>query len=199
MEIAMTTSSTANMKAPPRVPVHSRAITCDCFLRPDGLWDLEARVEDRKHYDLTLIEQGMVPAQAPYHSIGVKLTVDDELRIVAAEGDMRATPFADCVAAVQPLQALVGATLGRGWRKTVDDALARASSCTHMREMLYTIASSAIQAIPGYRYQQVPGHRWPNLQAATDKPPSFIGGCLSWRQDGPVVMRHYPQFFRRQS
>ncbi len=189
----MTPASAANSGDQDRVPVHTRSIGFTTYRRADGLWDVEARIEDCKHYAHAMLERPAIPAGSPYHSIGVTLTVDDSLTIVAVAGDMRAAPFGECQAAVDPLPALVGRTLGRGWRKTVDEALARHCSCTHMREMLHAIATAAMQAIPGYA-RQIAGRPWPPVDALTATPPGFIGGCVSWREDGPVVQRHYPQF-----
>jgi|HigsolmetaAR204D_1030405.scaffolds.fasta_scaffold05441_2 Protein of unknown function (DUF2889). len=179
-----------------RTATHTRTTTCTSYHRPDGLWDIEIKVEDVKHYDHTMLERGRLSAGTPYHSIGVQLVVDDKLEIKAATGTMDSTPFGECLAATQPLRNLVGATLGRGWRKSVDQALERSHSCTHMREMLYTVASAAIQAIPGY-LPQISGKRWPPEFAEGTTAPAFIDGCVSWRQDGEVVLRHYPQFYKR--
>lgn len=178
-----------------RKPIHTRAIRFVSYQRDDGLWDVEGTIEDSKHYPFSLLERADIPAGAPYHGMRVTLTVDDHLRVVAAMGSMDATPFGECSVATKPLQKLVGHTLGRGWRKALDEALDRANACTHMREMLAVMPSAAIQAIPGYR-RQIAGERWPPDFPADQKPPAFMGGCVSWGLDGPVVMRHYPQFHK---
>jgi hypothetical protein len=179
-----------------RTPVHTRSIACTSYRRADGLWDIEARIEDRKHYAFSMLEGGPIPADAPYHGMQVTFTVDDRLKVVRVVGEMPAIPFEECRDAPAPLQRLVGLTLGRGWRKAVDAALGRSGSCTHMREMLYLVPSAAIQAIPGYGHH-MSGRRWPpEIPATTTEPPHFIGGCVSWRQDGAVVLRHYPQFHK---
>ena len=121
--------------------------------------------------------------------------VDDGLRVVQANASMDATPFNECAAAPIPLRKLVGNTLARGWHKAVDASLERLSSCTHMREMLYAAPSAAIQAIPGYRAHR-DGTRWPPVFSSTDPVPHFVGGCVSWRQDGAVILRQYPQFYK---
>jgi len=176
-----------------RILAHTRTIVCNSYLRTDGLWDVEARVEDCKHYEFSMLERGPFSPGTPYHSIAVTLTVDRRLKIVEASAAMDAHPFDDCREAIAPARKLVGATLGRGWRKAVDEAVGGTVGCTHMREMLYAIASSAIQAIPGYE-RQFGGKGWPDLDASPEKAPGFIDGCRSWRVDGPVVLRYFPQF-----
>jgi len=195
-EVVQNEDSNANDQG--RQAVHTRTITCTSFYRSDGNWDIEAKVEDVKHFDLAMLERSRIPKGEPYHSIAVHLVVDQSLTILEAFGQMNSVPFGTCQAAVQPLRGLIGAALGRGWRKAVDQALVRDESCTHMREMLYTVATAAIQAIPGYR-AQVRGDRWPPELPEGAPPPHFVGGCLSWRQDGEVVLRHYPQFYKPKS
>jgi hypothetical protein len=33
-----------------------------------------------------------------------------------------------------------------------------------------------------------------NSQRETTEPPFFVNGCHSWRTDGPIVARLFPQF-----
>jgi hypothetical protein len=192
----MNKSASETLGSSPRTPVHSRKVTTDIFAREDGLFDVECRMQDWKHYDLTLIERGLIPAFSPYHNIAVTLVVNDALSIVSATASMDSLPFSQCNAATAPVANLVGVTMGQGWRKAVDKAIRRTEGCTHMREMLYSAATAVIQAVPGYKHQ-VTGTTWPLPQSAMTTPPRFIGGCASWREDGPVVLRHYPRFYKK--
>ncbi len=178
-----------------RKAIHTRSITFVSYERDDGFWDVEGTISDSKHYPLTQLERQELPAGAPYHSMRVTFTVDDQLRIVNAVGDMLATPFDECAAAPLPLQKLIGATLGKGWRKVLDEALDRSSACTHMREMLNALPTAAIQSIPGYIAKRR-GLRWPPEIPVGAPAPHFMDGCVSWRRDGAVVLRQYPQFYR---
>lgn len=36
-------------------------------------------------------------------------------------------------------------------------------------------------------------------QRSTTEPPFFIGGCHSWRTDGPIVAEMFPQFATKHS
>jgi hypothetical protein len=66
------------------------------------------------------------------------------------------------------------------------------AGCTHMRELLVNLATAAIQGIPGYRDQQWRDRGLSPLR--DDQAPHFIGGCMTWRRDGPAVRRLMPQF-----
>ena len=176
-----------------RTPLHTRAVTYRGFSRSDGLWDIEGRLVDTKDYAYEKFEGGRLEPGSPAHHMFVRLTVDDALKIVDVETDMLATPFGECVKAVEPMRRLIGATLGKGWRKTIDSAIGGVEGCTHLRELLFNMATAALQAIPPYMQHQ----RRERGDAPTQDPqaPPYIGQCLSWRRDGPAVQRIYPQFF----
>ncbi len=63
-----------------RVPVHSRDIACCGYRRTDGLWDIEARMTDRKGYAVHN-DYRTVDAGAPFHDMALRVTVDDTLLI----------------------------------------------------------------------------------------------------------------------
>ena len=83
------------------------------------------------------------------------------------------------------MNALIGAQLGKGWRKMIDTHLGDLKGCTHLRELLANMATAAFQAIPGALFP-----------AEENQPPLYLGTCKSWDFDGPVVMRVYPQFYQ---
>lgn len=182
--------------APPstgRTPLHTRQITYQVYARKDGFWDVEARLVDTKHVRIERFKALTFEPGATVHDMHVVATVDDTLRIVRIIGDMHKAPFDECQGARDPLQGLVGAQLGRGWRDAIRQAIGGIAGCTHLRELLQNLATAGIQGIGAYRDQQ---RREAGLAPlnAPNEPPHFIGGCLSWRRDGPVVARVFPQF-----
>jgi hypothetical protein len=46
------------------------------------------------------------------------------------------------------MQRMVGATMGPGWRQAIERALGSVRGCTHLRELLFNIATAAYQTIP---------------------------------------------------
>jgi hypothetical protein len=80
---------------------------------------------------------------------------------------------------------MVGHTLGRGWRKAIDQHLGGVQGCAHLRELLFNVATAALQTVPG-------GFDTTNAV----KPPMYLGQCLAWDFNGPLVERRYPVFFQ---
>jgi hypothetical protein len=186
------------MNLPPpqsRKLVHERRVVTRGFLRDDGLWDIEGEIIDEKGYDSVDRERGTLPAGAPYHNMCARLTVDNDLRIHAVATSMPATPFAYCPGANEPTQRLVGISLTRGFRRAVEDAIGGVQSCTHLKDLIMSMATTAYQTIYSYQSQFMP-----ELARATfneETPPFFIDRCRTWERSTPVVALYYPKFYRK--
>ncbi|RZJ23080.1 MAG: DUF2889 domain-containing protein [Haliea sp.] len=176
----------------PRTHVHTRAVVYRGYHREDGLWDIEAEMTDTKTYTLERSERGVMPAGTPVHGMLIRVTVDDRMTIREIASDMEHTPFGECQQGTVPMQQMVGATLGPGWRQAIEKALGGVRGCTHLRELLFNMATAAYQTIPSYRARLRRQAGTPEPES--DQPPYHLGKCLAWDFDGPVVARHYPRF-----
>lgn len=172
--------------------LHRRAVTYRGYERDDGLWDLEAELLDAKDYPITMFERGELAPGAPIHGMALRVTVDDDFVIRAIATSMDDTPLPECGAAVDPMQAMVGVTMGRGWRQAIERALGATRGCAHLRELLFNMATVAFQTIPAGKLRRH-GQSTPP-QAINGQPPFHLGRCSTWDVDGPAVARHYPQF-----
>lgn len=175
-----------------RTHVHTRTVEFRGYRREDGLWDIEAAMTDTKTYAQDTSDRGHMEAGEPVHGMAIRLTVDDAMKISDVAVAMPATPFAECQQARAPFSRLIGRTLGRGWRRAIDEAMGGIQGCTHLRELLFNMATAAYQTIPLYREHLrklagLPAHR-------STRPPPHLGTCLAWDFDGPVVKRNKPEF-----
>lgn len=133
-----------------RREVHRRTIEMTAFARDDGMFDVEARLIDRKPFDfLRPSSPEPVPAGQALHDLWVRLTVDTDfvVRSIAAASDV--TPWSLCREAEATLQVLVGEPVARGWSSKVKERLRGTASCTHLMEMLVTMGTTALQGIRG--------------------------------------------------
>lgn len=187
----------AQLPAPvPRKPVHTRRIAFEGFLREDGLWDIDCELSDTKAEAIHMRERGLLPPGEPVHLLRVRLTLDDSLTIRDVQTASPNVPFAEChVAAQDPMRKLVGLTMGTGWRRAIDGAIGGVGGCTHLRELVFNAATAAFQMIPHYRATQG-GAKKDDIPAAGGKPPFYMGQCMTWSFEGPVVQRLAPQFYR---
>lgn len=176
----------------PRKHLHHRQVAYDGFLREDGLWDIEARMTDTKAYAMVSADKAVMPPGTPVHDMLIRVTVDDTLTIREIFAVMDSRPFAECPQAQQPMQKMLGVRMGPGWRHAIEKALGGVQGCTHLRELLYNMATAAYQTIPVYKAHR--GQRTTLAPEADGKPPRHLGKCLAWDFNGPAVQRHYPQF-----
>ena len=173
--------------------MHTRSIECNGYLRDDGLWEVEARMRDTKPFSQSAsrYREELKPGD-PVHDIALRLAVDDNMTIQEAQATMRATPYPTCIEVEPILQRLVGERIGNGWRKVVQSKLGRLESCTHLSELLGPAVTTLFQTMSQGKNPE--GRDSLEDRRARTERPFFVGGCHSWRTDGPIVADMFPQF-----
>ncbi|MFA7667153.1 MAG: DUF2889 domain-containing protein [Burkholderiaceae bacterium] len=174
-----------------RRPMHTRRVLCEGFLRDDGLWDIEGRIVDTKPYVYTEPYRGRREPGSEVHDMLIRLTIDDDMVVHAIEVDMPSVPYPTCTGVKPNYDRLVGACIASGWRRAVNDAVGGIQGCTHVRELLFPMATVAFQTVLGWPQDGAEGGL---PQPDNGERPRFIDGCHSWRSDGEVVARLYPRF-----
>jgi hypothetical protein len=177
-----------------RSHLHTRTAVYRGYRRDDGLWDIEAELSDTKTYLFELQGRPDLPPGEPIHGMAIRATLDDAMTIREIVTAMDDTPYGECQQGTDPMQKMVGASMGPGWRMAIERALGGTSGCTHLRELLFNMATAAYQTIPGYRshLRKLAGGN--ESQAAATVPPHHLGKCIAWDFNGAVVQRNYPQF-----
>lgn len=174
-----------------RSPLHTRAITFRGYARDDGLWDLEGELHDSKHYGYDS-SHGRREAGDPIHHMSLRVTVDDSFCIRDISTAMDSTPFGECQTADRTMKKMIGQTMGPGWRQAIDRTIGGVQGCTHLRELLFNMATAAFQTIPHAREVRRVKEGGPRDEG-TD-PPFYMGKCMTWDFNGPVVARVAPRF-----
>ena len=171
----------------PRKASHIRRVTYQGYEREDGLWDMEAELHDSKAHDMpSFRHQGVRLAGDPIHHMWLRVTIDRKLVVHAIEAAMDAHPLQDCPQARPALQGMVGACMARGWRQAIAQHMGGVASCTHLRELLFNMATAAFQTLPAAFGGGDP-----------DTPPRHLGQCTGWDFEGNGVKEYFPQFYGR--
>lgn len=179
----------------PRCHLHTRSIHCEGFLRDDGLWDIEARIVDTKTYPYVEPYRGRREVGSEVHDMRVRLTIDDALMVRDIAVAMPATPYPICNEVRERFRSLIGLTIGAGWRAQINQRVGGSLGCTHVRELLFPMATVAFQTVRGWpREGEVA-----NDGASADIAPGFLNGCHAWAADGEVVARLYPMHSTRRA
>jgi len=186
------------MSLPPPVPrrhMHTRNIVCEGYLRADGLWDIEARIEDKKTFRYHEPYRGLREPGTHVHDMSVRLTIDGQMVVHEVAVSMDATPYPRCLGAPPAYQGLIGKKIGLGWRRAVQECVGGVRGCTHVRELLFPMATVAFQTVGGWKELD----ERDGLPRHTDdaEMPRFIDGCLAWASDGEVVAKLYPKLYRK--
>jgi hypothetical protein len=174
--------------APPvqRKPLHSRQISCVGYLRDDGLYDIDARLFDSKSYDFPNQDRGgTIKSGEALHDLSLRVTLDSQLVIHQASSISDETPYTYCKQAGKNIPQLVGLQIGPGWMREVLKRIGGTSGCTHLTEMLKTIATTAFQTLSVERAKN----------PASAAGPKYLNTCMSYASDSPVVLRQWPAHY----
>ena len=179
--------------------LHTRSSVCEGFRRDDGLWDIEARILDTKTYAYEEPDRGLRNPGDPVHHMAVRLTLDDRMVVRGIEVDMPATPYTTCLSAAPAYQGLIGKQVGLGWRRAVNECVGGTRGCTHVRELLFPMATVAFQTMGGWKEKETGAENLDEAPVNASGRPYFLDGCKSWAVDGPVVARLHPQWAVRRT
>lgn len=173
-----------------REELHTRRIELQGFRRSDGLFEVEARVIDRKPHDHVPIRGDRpVPAGQPIHDMGVRLVFDEEMVVHDVHTFTDSSPYADCPDGGFPLQALKGLKMSKGWSAEVRSRLGGPRSCAHLRELLLPLATVAFQSLSTLRARQ------PERLDAQGRPLK-IDSCYAYAAERDLVLRFWPNFHK---
>jgi hypothetical protein len=164
-------------------------IECVGYEREDGLWDIEGHLTDVKAHSLTRPESGEeIEPGTPTHDMWMRFTIDMSFRIHRVEVAMDACRFPLCRESVPNHQKLEGLIIGRGFKKAVRHILGDIRGCTHLRELIGRMATTAFQATARAR-QLREGYN------SKGRGLYLINTCSAYASDSPVVLERWPSLY----
>lgn len=177
--------------SPDRQLMHRRSVEVQIFARPDGLFEVDASLQDVKTADMPLAS-GLRKAGDPIHQMLLRLVVDRELNVLSSSSDTLWSPYAgQCDEHGDAYARLVGLNLLQGFRQGVKERLGGVKGCTHLTELAQVLPTAVIQAFAGVVLDTREG-------SASGEAPFQINRCHALRNDGAVVQTHYPRWYRAQ-
>jgi hypothetical protein len=167
-----------------RRQVHLRRIQCEGFEREDGLFDIVGTLIDTKPFPLELQEK-TVPGNEAIHHMTLCLTLDRDRLIHDVVARTQEGPHAVCGAIAESYRQLVGLRIQPGFNLVVKRLFRAELGCTHMTELLPSMATTAFQML------------WRAADDVTDPDQpehrnSPLGGCHALKTDGEIVRLHFP-------
>ncbi len=184
---------------------HTRAITIRGYERKDGLWDIEAELVDTKAYDFPNLQRGTVKAGETLHGMFLRLTIDNDMVIHACEAVTDHGPYAMCPTAAPNFSRLAGLRIGKGFMREVNARVGGVHGCTHLREMLQQMATTAFQTTYPTRVRreaEAKHQPLPPGDGYDQRVTEHFGGarrvlntCLAYADNGPLVKQRWPELY----
>lgn len=173
----------------PRTLIHTRAIECTGYEREDGLWDIEAHLTDRKTMRHTRHHGGRerAPGEA-IHDLWLRLTIDLDMKVHDIEAKTDEGPYPHCGDVTPHFKALIGLTIGPGWRREIAARVGGVKGCTHLVELLGPLGTTAFQATGRARAAR-------DRDRPVTTKPYQIGSCHVYKEDSAAVLERWPQFY----
>jgi Protein of unknown function (DUF2889) len=184
-------SSTNEITRVQRELKHTRELRVEVYKRADDLWDVEARLTDRKPSDFHLAT-GPRAANIPVHDMTVCLTINEQFDVVQASAESHSVPYPGYCEAITPnYSQMVGLNLLKHFNREVRVLFGKTKGCTHITELTAVMPTAAVQAFAG----EV---RRPASLVKADTPPFYIDGCHALARTSSAVKDFYPQWFRQE-
>jgi hypothetical protein len=194
-------------QAAAREKLHTRDIQVCGYRRADGLYDIEAQLADAKSYGFVNQDRGYIDAGEKLHGMWLRLTVDETMTIVSSEAATDYAPYAVCPSAAPSFARLTGLQIKPGFLREAAQLVGGTAGCTHLRELLQQMATTAYQTIGPYRAWREARDNGEAAEPGSDKLDariaqkilagrgSLVDTCRAYASDGDIVRRRWPDLY----
>ena len=166
-----------------RTLLHRRSISVEGFQREDGLYDIEGHLVDIKGYDFP-VSNGIRKTGEPIHDMWLSITIDDHMIIRDAQASTVARPYEGSCENITPHYGkLKGLSIAPGFTRAVKELFGGVRGCTHLTELIGTLATVAFQT------------RYGSAESGSEHKPPHLDGCHALDTQGPVVAKYYPKWY----
>ena len=173
----------------PRKGIHLRDITIRGYQRDDGLFDIEAHLTDSRSAGFETFDRGPVAPGEFLHEMWARITINEDMQIVAAEAATDFGPHTICTGGAASFARLTGLTIQPGFLREASARVAGTAGCTHLRELLQQIATTAYQTLVPLR-----GKSEPSMGILENGRPRLLNSCFAYASDSPAARRRWPEF-----
>ena len=188
------------MKEKTRKLLHSRTVFSQGFLRKDGLIDIVGSIKDTKSYDIPKSNGTILNSGEPLHEMKVTLTINMEMKIINANAETYSAPYKICKEANFKTNGLIGETVGPGWKAKVNTIIGGSNGCTHVRELLVSMATVAYQTIYGEKSRLTREAKQKGIKNPFPNNPSkptLLNTCYAFDETSEVTKKQWPKYWRR--
>ncbi len=192
-----------------REKLHTRTIVINGYRRHDGLFDIEAELTDHKAGGAWSSHRGSIEPGEPLHGMAMRMTVDEELRIIRCEAASDYTPYAICSRATPNFARLEGLRIKPGFLRDAAARVGGTAGCTHLRELLQQMGTTAHQTVNAARAEaeakaaRTESGRALSPEEIDTRAAAKFGGsgqivntCIAYDETGPLVKQRWPHLYK---
>ena len=173
--------------------LHNRNISLKGYIRDDELFEIEAELIDTKNYDFQNHDRGTIKKNEPIHQMKIKLVLDKNLFVIDAEAKTENSPYSICKNANSNFRKIIGLQIKSGWKREVTKLIGGINGCTHITELLSSVATGAFQTI--YPYISKQKHTNKTKLNQDNKKPLLLETCYAFNAKSEVVKRLWPKWY----
>lgn len=159
--------------------LHTRRISCQGFLRDDGGFEVEAHLQDTSEQDTALLFKSLRAGQL-LHEMRVSMILDPDLVVRDLRAVSDVTPAPECPEAARVYANLRGLRVGAGFTRAVKERVPAQSGCTHLTELIGSMATTAFQTFQAHRRA---------LGVGFGQASNVAGTCYAFREQGVALLR----------
>ena len=167
---------------------HNRTIEGKGYKREDGFWDIEVFLVDSKTYSFNNMHREYISAGEPLHDMALRLTLNDERKIIDIEAVINASPYNICPQAVKNCQKLKGEYVVSGFNRKVIKALGGEKGCRHITDLLAYAGTIAYQTL--WKEKTGGEAKSTTLEEAKSIEKKFVDSCFAFKRDGEVYNQY---------
>ena len=169
---------------------HNRTVKGKGYKREDGLWDIEVFLVDSKPFSFENMHRGYISAGEPLHDMAVRMTLDDQRKIIDIEAVIGSSPYNVCPQAVKNCQKLKGEFVVSGFNRMVVKTLGAEKGCRHISDLLAHAATIAYQTLWKEKTAEIKGQNKISLEEAKAIGKKFENSCYAFKKDGEVYNKY---------
>ena len=179
--------------------LHSRNVFSQGYLRKDGFFEIESIIKDIKSYDIPKSDGSVLITGEPLHEMHVILKINMEFKILDISAKTISAPYELCSDANFKIKSLIGETIGPGWKNKINKLIGNTDGCTHVRELLVSMATVSFQTVYGEktrRTREKVKSDSKNRDTNNNTKPFLLNTCYAFDEKSNVVKKEWPKYFK---
>ena len=179
--------------------LHSRNVFSQGYLRKDGFFEIESIIKDIKSYDIPKSDGSVLITGEPLHEMHVILKINMKFKILDISAKTISAPYKLCSDANFKIKSLIGETIGPGWKNKINKLIGNTDGCTHVRELLVSMATVSFQTIYGEkarRERETIKNGGANPYSSDNTKPSLLNTCYAFDEKSEVAKKEWPRYLK---